>query len=141
MMKNIKATDILLLICSLILCFGTAFLFTACKMKDDSSYMTCHWAQIIVVGLGAVLSVTNLTRLFIPRSAGTGIDISNIAVAVLAALMPQMIIPMCMMHTMRCHAVMRPAVIIVSVIIILISVIDMMITVNSRGEQGKNISE
>ncbi len=36
---------------------------------------------------------------------------------------------------------MRPAVIIVSVIIILISVIDIMVTVNSRGERGKNISE
>lgn len=132
MNKKIAWTDIALLILSLILCFGTAFVFTACDMKDDETWMRCHWAQVAVVGLGAVMVFLNITRFFLDRKIRLGIDISCIAISVLAALTPHTIIPLCMINTMHCRSIMQPSVIIASAITGIVALFDLLLSTRNK---------
>ena len=64
-MKKINLQDIILLVLSLLLAFGTEFFFHACPAKDDGSWMRCHWAENAVFAIGIALSVLVLARFFI----------------------------------------------------------------------------
>jgi hypothetical protein len=121
-MKKISVIlDAVLCILSALLCFGTKYLFHACGPKEDGGWMACHWAEQAVFGIGLVLLVLSLVMTFAFKDGKTksGIALSLEAIAALALVMPNHLISLCMMNTMRCHAVMKPAVIIISILIIL----------------------
>ena len=54
-----------------------------------------------------------------------GLDIAIIPMALLAAAIPGNIINLCMIATMRCHTIMHPAVIVMSVLMIAAAVFDL----------------
>lgn len=115
--KSMAADGFLTLLC-LILCFGTKLWFHACGPKEDGSWMNCHWAQQCVFGIGLVLSVTAVLHFCVQnRKIKAGLSLGMVPTAVLAAILPSNLVPLCMMHDMRCHSVMRPAVMIVSIAI------------------------
>ena len=126
-MKKITFFDIALIVLSLLLCLGTAFLFHPCGPKEDGSWMLCHWAGNVVVALGAAFSAVSVARLFLPKSIKTGISVAFLPFALITLLVPGVLVKMCMMHDMRCWTVMRPAVVIVSVLIIIISIVDIVL--------------
>ena len=113
--------DIILLILSALLCFGTKYLFHACNPKEDGSWMACHWAEQAVFGLGFLLLILSIVLVFVFKDGKTksGIALSMEAAAALAAVTPNHLIRLCMMTDMRCHAVMKPAVMIISILIII----------------------
>ena len=111
-MSKPKLTDIVLLLLSLALCLGVKLVFHACGMKEDGSYMNCHWAEQAVFAVSAGLTITSVLRLFLDRKAKAGAALAMSVTATFTALIPGVCIRLCMMDTMRCHAVMRPAVII-----------------------------
>ena len=123
-MKKINITDICLLILSAALCLGVKLLFHACGMKEDGSWMNCHWAEqaVFVVSIG--LTVTACLRLLLNRQAKAGAALAMSVIAVMTALLSGVFVRLCMMDTMRCHAVMRPAVIILCALIAVTGIAD-----------------
>ena len=101
MIKKIKLTDVIIAILSLLLCIGAATFFQACGPKDDGSWMNCHWAEVTVVSLGAVMTAQGIARFFVAPKIRIGLDISHIAISVLTAVVPGILIPLCMMNTMH----------------------------------------
>ncbi len=107
-----KKESIWSLICfflSLFLCVGVMTVFHACGRKDDGTWMHCHTAQIYVAAGAALLCILFLISMLLKKQAvciATGIlgAIGNI----LILFIPGSLVPMCMMHTMRCYTVMQP---------------------------------
>ena len=125
---NIGVSDIVLAAVSVIFIAGIFSFLGACGPKADGSWMMCHWAGQIEKGLSIVLAVISLARLFVKNSkVKLGLSLSIIPVAVFAALVPAHIIHLCMMKTMRCHTIMHPAVVVISVVLIVAAVIDSII--------------
>ena len=103
---------------SLLLVFGVLTVFSACGMKDDGTWMKCHGAQTAVAKLGGAMIVLFILAVELRNRAlktvlyGLGI-IGSVAVF----LIPETILPMCMMRTMRCYTIMQPFVRIMAVLI------------------------
>jgi len=119
-MKKIMIPDVILCILSAVLCFGTKFGFHACGPKEDGGWMACHWAEQAVFGLGIVMLVLSIMMTFLLKDGKTksGIALSLAGMAALALAVPNHLIMLCMMTDMRCHSVMKPAVMIISIFIL-----------------------
>lgn len=80
--------------------------------------MACHWAEQAVFALSVVLLIQSILLLLL-RDSGVkkGIAAAIIPTAVITVLVPGAFIRLCMMDTMRCRAVFRPAVSIFGVLI------------------------
>lgn len=86
--------------------------------------MLCHWAQHAVTGTGAVLVILYILCMIAKdRKVKAAFITAGIPVAILAMLFPDVLISMCMSDTMRCQAVMRPAVLAVGGAILLITAV------------------
>ena len=96
-------------VCSLLLSSGTATVFRACAMKEDGTWMHCHDAQRAVTLCAAVLFVLFVLAAWL-KSPGAKAVLCSIGIAgsIVTMLLPGNIMPMCMMQTMRCYAVMQP---------------------------------
>ena len=127
-MRKINITDILLLVMSAVLCLGVKIVFHACGMKEDGSWMNCHWAEQAVFAVSIGLTVTACLRLFFDRKAKAGAALAMSVISVMTALIPGVFVRLCMMDSMRCHAVMRPAVTILSVLIAVTGVADLLLS-------------
>ncbi len=100
--------EIILFFFSLLICIGSFTFFSACQVHDDT-IMACHWAQNAVTALGALLSVISLAAIVIPdRKIKAGLELSATLTAVLTALIPGIVINVCMMNSMRCVSTFRP---------------------------------
>lgn len=131
-MKNTKlrigVTDIVFLAASLIFLLGIRFAFGPCGPKEDGSWMLCHWAGNVLMGLAAVLVVLAILHILSAQSAvKLGLSLGAIPVSVLAWLIPGKLIQMCMMQDMRCHTVMTPAVTLCAGVMIVIAVVDIIV--------------
>ncbi len=127
-MKKISIFDIILSVLSVVLFFGTIFIFHACPAKDDGTWMVCHWAEHGVIAFSVVLSIVSLIRFFIgDKKIKMGLSISIVPCAIFTALIPGVFINLCMMKNMRCHTVMRPAVIVLCVLITVSALVDLFI--------------
>ncbi len=134
--SKINPTDIVLPILSVLLALGAVFLFHACPAKEDGSFMSCHWAQQTVFGLGLVLIViSGLHAGAGSRRMKMGISLSMIPVEVLTMLVPGCVIKLCAMKNMRCHTTMRPAVMVISILLLIASAID--VYINRKREDDK----
>ncbi len=110
-----------------VLTVGPLTFFKACG-AHDGKYMACHWAQNAVVLLGAVLILIALLRIILPDiGIKTGLSISAALVSASVILIPGRVIALCMMDTMRCHSIFRPAVTVTAAVLLAISVIDIVI--------------
>ena len=123
-MKKPTITDICLLLLSAALCLGSKLLFHACGPKEDGSWMSCHWAEQTVFLMSIGLTVVSAVRLCLSRPAKAGAALAMSVMSVATALIPGIAIRLCMMDTMRCHAVMRPAVLILCGLIAVAGVVD-----------------
>lgn len=131
--KLIGASDIVLLVLSVVFLIGSLTFFAPCGPKDDGSWMSCHWAGSAVAGVAGVLVVVSLIHLFVPDSGiKTGLSLTAIPTALLSLILPGNIIPLCMMDTMRCRSVTRPAVIVLSILVIAAAVFDILVQRKKR---------
>lgn len=109
---------------SLLLTVGTFTFFKACG-AEEGHFMNCHWAQNAVSLSGAVLAALSLLRLVIAnRDIRTGILLGIFTLSVSVIFIPKTLINLCMMETMRCHTIFKPAVIITASVLAVISGID-----------------
>ena len=123
--RKIKLMDTLLLAVTAVFFIGVLTAFKPCGPMEDGSFMNCHWAGNAVAGIALVMLVIAVIHIIAgERGVKTGLSISLIPMSVLAIIIPGRLISMCMMPSMRCHAVMMPAVIIFSVITIVFAILD-----------------
>jgi hypothetical protein len=117
----------------------TACSFTLVRACDSAEghYMACHWAQNTVTLAGAVLTAAAVIRLFIKnRGAKAGITLVSALLSGAAAFIPNAVINLCLMETMRCHTVFRPAVTVAAAVLAVIFTADAVIGIKRTG-RGK----
>lgn len=111
-MKKNKFPVVALIICILALftAAGSRTFLGPC-VHEDGSMGTCHWAGQAVFGTALLLAVQSLFALFQRQSLmRKGIYLAMFWTAMLGILFPGTLIGLCGMATMRCRAIMRPAV-------------------------------
>ena len=109
------------LVLSVVLAAGSATFISACPVSGEHT-MVCHWAQIAVTSLAAVLAVISLIAVVIPdEKIKTGVLTAVIPVSVLTFLIPGTLIHLCMMESMRCLSVFQPAVRIFAAVILIVA--------------------
>ena len=105
------------------LTIGSQTVFAACPVGEKA--MACHWAERALLGVGLVLTVVSLLQLLISNpKISKGLNIAVLPIVVLAALVPGVLIRLCMMTDMRCHSVFRPAVLVFSVVIFFVATVN-----------------
>ena len=109
-MKKQIIPAVILLVIAVVIAIGSQTFLAPC-VHDDGTFGACHWAGQAVLGLGCVLGVQALIMLFMRRVI-TGAYICALPVCAMGILTPGILIDLCHMSTMRCRAVMQPAVII-----------------------------
>lgn len=120
---------------ALLLTVGAVTFLRPCAHMDGD-FGTCHWAGRTVAGLGAALAVQALCGLFAgDAKLREGIALSMVPVALLTALTPGILIPLCTMETMRCNAVMRPAVLLIAALIGVLSAADAVLQHRRAGRE------
>ena len=123
--KRFSFMDILMLIPGILLTIGVKTAFHPCGMHEDGGYGSCHWAGQAVFGIGIVLLVIGILHLIMRKPAGKmGLSLAVIPLALLAAVLPKNLISLCMMASMRCNAVMRPAVLVIGILTALLAAAD-----------------
>ncbi len=109
---------------ALLLSLGTASVFRACGVQEDGTFMHCHDAQTAVVVRGAVMAAMALLALFVKnKTVRVILMIAAAGIGIAAFVIPGILNHMCMMNTMRCHAVMKPFVRIVSLLAVCLSLV------------------
>ncbi len=122
---------------SALLVLGVLTVFGACGMKDDGTWMKCHGAQTEVAKLsGAMTALFLLAAVFRNRTAKIILYGLGTAGSVVVFLIPETIMPMCMMRTMRCYTVMQPFVRIMAVMIAVFSGISGMQALRQKQQEG-----
>ncbi len=135
--KNRLSTilGIAILVICLVIIFGVEFIFHSCGAHDDGSYMACHWAQKAVMTAGIILAIQAAALVFTKERKLQTVMSSCIACgAIVTALIPNVIINLCMMPTMHCNAVMRPWTIICCVVLFIVCIINVIANlIRSKG--------
>lgn len=133
MNKRTFVTDIILLGLSVLLTIGSFTFLSACGPHEDGKFMSCHWAQLAVTGLGMVLVAQSIIHIVTgSNSVKQGLSMGIIPASVLSALIPGVFISICKMDSMRCVSVMRPGVMIISFIITGVAIVDIIIQQNKK---------
>ena len=115
--------NIIQIIAAAALAAGVMTAFTACELKEDGTWMHCHGAQQLVFGLGIAITAVSVIMLFLKKKGiRILLGLANIVLAVVTLAVPGGIVSMCMMADMRCHMVMKPFVILMSIVIIVLTV-------------------
>ena len=79
-------------------------------VHEDGSFGSCHWAGQAMLGIGLLLVILSIAGLLVKDGrVRAGILFAAAAAAVLGIFVPGTLINLCGMATMRCRAVMRPA--------------------------------
>ena len=132
-----KFLNYLPVIFSALLTLGVVTVFRACAAGEDGMWMSCHHAQTNVFYTGIVITALSAAALFIKNSKlKLTVQIIAIIAAAAAMLIPGVIVRLCMMDTMRCHILMRPFVILISLLYIVSVIINIVISCRA-GKNGK----
>ncbi|MBQ8967544.1 DUF4418 family protein [Ruminococcus sp.] len=117
-----------------LLTVGSFTVFKACG-EHDGKYMACHWAQNAVTLTGTVIVLLALLRILLSdRGVKAGLAIGVLLSAISVILIPDTVISLCMMDTMRCHSIFRPAVTVIASVLAAVSGADSIIGLIRSGK-------
>lgn len=104
------------------------FSFAApCDVHGQGDTATCLWAGRVLAGIGVVILVLALVRIFeTDEGERRGLSLSCSLLGFFVALIPGPLISVCSDPTMRCNAVMRPFAIYIGVAIGLVGATDLL---------------
>lgn len=133
---RICATDIILLVINVLFLLGMLFWFGPCDhVKEDGSFMNCHWAGVVLAGTAAVMTVISLAHLLIPDTGmKAGLSAALVPCSVFAFLVPENLISLCMMNTMRCRSVMTPAAMVCSALVVIAAAVDIAVQLRRKAK-------
>lgn len=108
-MKKAILPAVLILILALVAAVGSQTFLSPC-VHDDGSFGACHWAGRALLGVGCLTGILAALAMALPR-ARLGLYVGLMPACLLGILTPGTLISLCSMATMRCRAVMQPAMI------------------------------
>ena len=103
-MKKTSVPAMIVLILALIAAIGSQSFLGPC-VHEDGSFGACHWAGRALLGVGGLLAAL---ALLLPRCR-EGLCLAMALTSALGLLVPGPLVSLCGMSTMRCQALMRPA--------------------------------
>jgi hypothetical protein len=108
-MKQFSPGAAAALVLSAVTAAGSVSFLGPC-VHEDGSFGSCHWAGQAMLGIGLLLVILSIAGLLVKDGrVRAGILFAAAAAAVLGIFVPGTLINLCGMATMRCRAVMRPA--------------------------------
>ena len=123
MKKNIL--EIVPAIIAVLSAAGVMTIFRACGKTGEGTWMNCHNAQLYVFVVSLIIAAISIAAAFVKSSKlKMCLGIVAIVLAIITALIPGVLVHLCMMTTMRCHSLMRPSVIILCVLVIIFELIN-----------------
>ena len=132
-MKKTIIPGCVTLVLSLVIAIGS-FTFLGPCVHDDGSVGACWWAGRALLGLGCLLGVLAVFALLSER-ARFGAYLSSTAVCAVGILTPGTLISLCRMSSMRCRAVMQPAMMILFAAAALMSMVGVWVCI--KAQKGK----
>lgn len=115
---------------------GTKWLFPPCSPTENGSWMKCHWAGQVSIGIGIVLVSLAVAYLLISsRPARAGVSLAVIPIGLFDLATQYGLIGLCGKAAMQCRAVTQPAVTIISVAAIVLGAANTLWTL--RAERRK----
>ncbi len=110
-MKKLSVSSFAVLVLALLIAVGSRSFLGPC-VHEDGSFGACHWAGQAMFGLGLLMMLQSaFALLWRDRKVRAGILAATAMTAVLGCFVPGPLISLCGMATMRCRAVMQPAMI------------------------------
>ena len=122
--SRISITGIIRLLFALLIVIGSLSFLGPCVHTDGSQapcVSSSHW-QII---LGSVMVALSLVYLWCGnKNLRKWLAISLTLIAIVTALVPGTLVSLCMMNSMRCNAIMKPSIQLISAFVALLSLVD-----------------
>lgn len=114
---------VLLVILGAVLALGVKFVFHACGGMDGMT-PACKPAENAVCILGILILVLSVVTLIVKkRGLRLVLSLAIAVIAIVAAVLPNNILPLCQMPDMHCVAVMKPAVLLVGILTAVVAAI------------------
>jgi hypothetical protein len=136
-MKKIKpVTGVISVLVGIFLLLAAAFLFK-CPPMESGAYMNCHNANVAVTVLSGVIVLSGIILIFTENRV-VSILLSAIAIlaAAVSAIVPGILIDLCMMPEMTCRSVFRPVDVVCAVLILIAAAIQLFAAINDRKSKG-----
>ena len=130
--KQSRVAEIALLALCLCLALGVKLVFHACGPMEDGTWMHCHTAENAVLCLAVAMAALSALHLVVKPGVKLALDAGVLVLAVAAILVPGTLVPLCMMDTMRCQAVMKPAVLVLGILIVVALAADVVVQLRGR---------
>jgi hypothetical protein len=122
-MKNMKnnVTGIIITFAALLL-LAVSLIFK-CSPMEDGTYMNCHKASMTVAVLSCAVTALGILSVIVKEEGKKRILLGiTFVISVINAMIPGILISLCMMPEMTCRAVLRPTTIFCSLLICLSSI-------------------
>ena len=124
--KAAPVVGVILTALAALLIAGVATVAGPCNVNDVQDVPSCIWASRAVLGIGAVIAVLAIVRIFeTDEGERRGLSLSCALLGFLVAAIPGPIIELCADSAMHCNAVMRPFVMCIGILIGLVGAIDL----------------
>lgn len=135
-MKHHSLCALLVLLLSVVIAVGSVSFLGPC-VHEDGSFGACHWASRALLGTGILLAAESLFTLLCKDSRmRQGAFVPMLLTACLGCLIPGTLIDLCRMATMRCRALMQPAMILLLSISAILSMIGFFVEKRRAGGRG-----
>ena len=127
-----------MLLASMFFLIGINCWFSACGPKSDGTYMTCHYAENMIVALSAVLFAASFVHLILPDiKVKIGMDLVIIPLCAVTAAVPSTLIKLCAYDAMVCNSKMKPAVLAFSLVILALSLLDIVLCLLAKRKEER----
>jgi uncharacterized membrane protein len=128
-----KLTSVITILAGILLFLASAFLFQCPKM-ESGAYMNCHKANVAVAVLACLIVVGGIALLFGKKRGILILLSAAVAVAgAVSALVPGVLVQLCMMPGMTCRSIFRPVDVICSAVILLSAAIRLIVEIRGEG--------
>ena len=120
-MKKLSLPALILTVLAAVIAVGSVSFLGPC-IHEDGSFGACHWAGQGMLGIGLLLVGQSILAALSKSGAGrAGVFFSMALTALLGTLIPGTLFDLCRMATMRCRAIMQPALILLCVLTALLA--------------------
>lgn len=138
-MSNKKRNLIVIfqIILALILAIGALSFFGPCPSMGEK-VGPCKGASQTITGLGTCIAILGVVALYLRNwKARIALSVVSLALSVVALLTPGTLHKLCMMETMRCNTVMKPATMILSAVLALLAVAELIRSI----QEGRKVKQ
>ena len=122
------------LVIALLSAAGVSTVLGPC-VHEDGSFGACHWAGRALFGISLLLSAQSICALFFSfrnQAVAKGLFLAMALTGAVALFIPGPLISLCTMASMRCRALMRPAMCILSALAAGLSLAGFLLAKDSR---------